>query len=345
MKNRKRVLVTGGAGYIGSVLVRELLRRDYDVRVLDVLVFGNGSLSSVKNEIELIKADARKPKKEYFRDIDSVIHLAGFSTDPTSQYDPRLTDLVNHIATEKVAKMAKSVGIRRFVYASTCSVYFTLNTPLVPPLYKETDSVNPISCYSLTKRCSEQLLIGMTGKDFQPTILRKGTVYGYSPRMRYDLVFNSFVKDAYFKRKLWVDAGGEIWRPMIDIQDVIDTYIKSIELPESKVGGKVFNVLDENFRIGDLAKNVVTTIAKKRGIKVELDIKPYGVTRNYKADNSLFKKTYGFSRKRSMKEALIEIWGELEKGKTGQDDPIYYGDLWYKDFFLTKEGVRFRKHV
>lgn len=347
MKNNiQRILVTGGAGYIGNVLVRKLLQKGYRVRILDTLIFGEESLKDIKNNIELIKKDVRFIGGNELYGVDAIIHLAGFSTEPTSQYDPRLTDMVNHIATEHLAKLARASNIKRFLYASSCSVYFTLNTPLNPPLYKESDVVNPISCYSLTKRCSEQVLWGMTNKDFQPTIFRKGTVYGLSQRMRYDLVFNSFVKDAFLKKILTVDAGGEIWRPMIDIQDVANVYIQGLEMALKKVGGKIFNILDQNWRIGDLAKNIKQILKKKKGVEVKLDIKPYGVSRNYKADNSLFKEIFDFKPSRSLEEVLFEIWKKLETDKKHDPNhPIHYGDLWYRQFFETKEGKKFKKHI
>lgn len=342
----KKVLVTGGAGYIGSVLVAKLLERGYEVRVLDKLIFGDHPLGDVRDKIELIVGDIRRASGDVFDNIDAVIHLAGFSTDPTSQYDPRLTDIVNHIATEKLAKMARQRGIKRFVYASSCSVYFTFNTPLDPPLYKETDTTNPISAYSLAKRSSEQVLWGMTNQDFHPTILRKGTLYGLSPRMRYDLVFNSFVKDAYYKHVMTVDAGGSIWRPMIDIQDAVMAYIKCLELPLKKVGGKIFNVSSENWNIGDLALYIQKTLKQKRGIKVKLNIKPFGQSRNYKADNTLFRKTFNFKPNRTMDNALFELWDYFTKHKDyDPDNIIYYSDSWYRRYFETKEGQKFRKHV
>ena len=342
----KKILVTGGAGYIGSVLVRKLLERGYQVRVLDKLIFGPQSLADVKDKIELVVGDIRRVAVAVLDDVDAVIHLAGFSTDPTSQYDPRLTDMVNHIATEKLAKVARQKGIKRFVYASSCSVYFTLTTPLEPPQYKETDIINPISAYSLAKRCSEQVLWGMTNEDFQPTILRKGTLYGLSPRMRYDLVFNSLVKDAYYKRVMTVDAGGAIWRPMIDIQDAVAAYIQCLELPLKRVGGKIFNVCDQNWSIGDLARYIQKTIRRKKGMKVNLDIKPFGQTRNYKADNTLFKKTFNFSPTRTMDDALFELWDYLKRHKKHDpDNIIYYSDSWYRRYFETKDGQKFRRHV
>lgn len=342
----KKVMVTGGAGYLGSVLVRKLLERGYQVKVVDLLIFGQKPLNGLQKDIELVVSDIRRINPKELDDVDAVIHLAGFSTDPTSQYDPRLTDVINHLATEHLAKLARAKGIKRFIYASTCSVYFTLNTPLEPPLYKEVDTVNPISAYSFTKRCSEQVLWAMSSSDFQPTIFRKGTLYGFSPRMRYDLVFNSFAKDAYFKRLLTVDAGGEIWRPMIDIQDAVLAYIKALELPLKKVGSKIFNISDQNWSIGNLAKSIQKILKKTRHIDIDLDIKPFGLTRNYKADNSVFKQIFDFKPTRSLEDALLEIWQQFDQNKN--HDPhhmINYSDRWYKEFFNTRKGKIFRKHV
>lgn len=342
----KKVLVTGGAGYIGSIVVRQLLERGYVVRVLDRLIFTDKALEAVKSKIELVEGDIRTANHSTFNDVDAVIHLAGFSTEPTSQYNHRLTDMVNHIATEHLVKMARNLKIKRFIYASSCSVYFTLNTPLEPPLYGEDDIVNPISCYSITKRCSEQALFAMTDKNFQPTIFRKGTLYGFSPRMRYDLVFNSFVKDAFCKRTLSVDAGGEIWRPMIDVQDAAKAYIDSLEMPLELVGGKIFNVVDENWNIGALAQIVKKVVEAKKSISIELDVKPYGITRNYKASTDLFKKTFNFKPVRTMEDALLEIWEHLENDKSHDpNNKMYYGDQWYREYFKTEAGQDFQKYV
>ncbi|MDO8676894.1 MAG: SDR family oxidoreductase [Candidatus Azambacteria bacterium] len=341
----KKILVTGGAGYIGCVLVPKLLKKGYEVKVLDKMIFGDAPIKNFKDKIELVIGDCRNAKPEIMDGIYAVIHLAGFSTDPTSQYDPRLTDTVNHIATEHLAKLARAKGVKRFIYASSCSIYFTLNTPLEPPLYNESDTVNPISAYALSKRCSEQILLGMTSEDFQPTIFRKGTLYGWSPRMRYDLVFNAFVKDAYHKRILMVDAGGEIWRPMIDIQDAADAYINAIELPLEKVGGRIFNVAYENWSIGNLAKEIQKIISGRKGINIELDVKPISLTRNYKANTSAFRDTFNFKPSRGIEDAVFEIWDHLENDRNHDPHNIrHYGDKWYKQYFETEEGKKFRQH-
>lgn len=235
----KTILVTGGAGYVGSALSHALLNKGYKVRILDRIIFTENSLQKTKDKIRLVKTDIRNVGPEIIKDVWAIIHLAAFATEPTAQYSPRLTDLINHIATEKLAKMAKENKVERFIYASSCSVYFTYNTPLSPPLYKEIDKVNPISPYSISKKAAEGSLLELANGNFAPVIFRKGTIYGLSPRMRYDLVLNSFVKDAFCRRRLTINAGGQIWRPLVDIQDVVWAYIKALELPLGKIGGKI----------------------------------------------------------------------------------------------------------
>jgi len=325
---KKTILITGGAGYVGNVLVRALLNKGYKVRVLDKLIFTEDSLKDIKDKIELVKADVREVGPEIMNNIEAVIHLAGFSTEPTSQYNPRYTDLLNHLATERMAKMSKEKGIERLIFASSCSVYFTYNTPLNPIPNNETDPVNPVSPYSLSKRAAEQALLELADEDFQPIIFRKGTIYGLSPRMRYDLVLNSFTKDAFSRRRLTVNCGGQVWRPLADIQDVVLAYIKALEMPLDKIGGKIFNVCYKNWNIGELAKEVQRILKERKGIDVEIDIQPVGITRNYKADNSLFKQIFQFTPARNLEDAISEIWSHLEKHPEDASNPVYYNDKW-----------------
>jgi len=334
----KTILVTGGAGYVGNVLVRALLSKGYKVRILDKLIFTETSLNDIKDRIELIKEDIRNVNPKILDNVWAIIHLAGFATEPTSQYNPRLTDLVNHIATERLARMAKASGIERFIFASSCSVYFTYDTPLLPPLYKESDRVNSISPYSLSKRAAEEALLELYDSHFSPVIFRKGTIYGLSPRMRYDLVLNSFVKDAFYCRRLTVNAGGQIYRPLVDIQDIIWSYIQALEMPLDKIGGKIFNVCNENWNIGELANRVKKNLKEEKNIDVEVNIQPVGIARNYQADNALFKEVFRFTPSRSLKDAILDIFSHLENNPH-QDlsSPIFYNDLWYKKIFETNQ--------
>ena len=322
------ILVTGGAGYVGNTLVRFLLDRGYRVRILDRLIFTDKHLGEIKNKIELIKGDIRNISPDILEDVKDIIHLAAYSSEPTAQCNPREIDLVNHIATENLAKMAKEKGVERFIFASSCSVYFTYNSLANPEPSKETDSINPISIYALTKRAAEQALLELSDDKFHPIILRKGTVYGFSPRMRYELVLNSFTKDIFLGNQLTINAGGQIWRPLIDIKDAVWAYTKALEMPLPQVSGKIFNVCSKNLMVGDLATQIKNIIKEKKGVDVNLNIKPFEVTRNYKADNSLFKQTFQFSPSRSLEEAVLELWEHLEKHPEDALDPLNYNDKW-----------------
>lgn len=339
MNNMKQrgVLVTGGAGYIGSTLVRALLAKGYRVRVLDTLNFTDASLEEIKDKIELVNGDIQRVDDKIFDGIDSIIHLAGFATEPTSQYSPRYTNLVNHVGTERIAKMAKEKGINRFVFASSCSVYFTYNTPLEPPLYQEKDAVNPISPYSLSKRAAEEAILELTDTNFKPVIFRKGTVFGFSPRMRYDLVVNSFVKNAFAKRRLTVNAGGQVWRPLIDIQDVVWAYIKALELPLDAIGGKIFNVAHDNWNILALAECVKEILKKHKNVDVEIEVEPAGITRNYKSNNTLFQNMFHFKPRRTLDDAVLEIWNHLEKNPDHASNALYYNDK--RQIQLLQQGL------
>lgn len=335
--DKKTILVTGGAGYLGNMIVRALLTKGYNVRILDKLIFTERSLRDIRNKIELVNKDIRNIGPEVLNRIDAIIHLAAFSTEPTCQCSPRHTDLINHLATEKIAKMAKEKSIERFIFGSSCSIYFTYITSLNPDISKETDIVNPISPYSISKRAAEQALLELADDKFKPIIFRMGTIYGLSPRMRYDLVVNSFVKDALLKRKLTINANGQIWRPLIDIQDVVQAYIKALDLPLDKIGAKIFNICNENWNIEELAKQVQKIIWEEKGIKIDLDIQPTGITRNYKANNSLFREIFHYFPKRTLKEAIFEMWNYLENHIEEANDPINYNDKWTIKLIKTEQ--------
>jgi nucleoside-diphosphate-sugar epimerase len=327
----KKILVTGGAGYIGSLLVRDLLLSGYSVRVFDKLVFSDNSLADVKDKIELVVGEIENPPPSLFRDVYAVIHLAAISTDATAYISPRKTDLVNHIATANLAKAAKENGVRRFVYASSCSVYFTYDTPEEPPYYKETDRVNPISSYALSKRAAEEALLELRDDGFEVIIFRKGTLYGYSQRMRFDLVINSFTKDAVISKRLKVNAGGKLWRPFFDVADAASLYQAAIKVPLPRDILPIFNLVSAHYDLASLATMVADYVGTLTGEKVAIDTNPSGVTRNYRADTTLFKKVFAYQPSRTIQDAVHEIWVKIKDGTIKDPtDPIYYNDKWYK---------------
>ena len=321
------ILVTGGAGYIGSVLVPELLVRGEKVRVFDKLYFGKDSLQDVLNRIDLVQGDIREFDERILDGVTGVIHLAALSNDPCSEYNPEANMQINFQATENLAKACKQKGIKRFVYASSCSVYYTLDPH--DDLKDEETPVNPTAPYSLSKHMAEKVLKALADDNFCPVMLRKGTVFGQSPRMRYDLVVNTFVKDAQQKGRLTVTAGGEMWRPLLDIKDAADAYIQCLKAPEDKVKGQVFNVVHKNYRVLELAHWVKEVLNAKKQIEVDVKYFPPTASRSYRVSFDKIKGAIGFEARRGIAQAANEMW-EVIDGKVTYDlnDPIYYNIKW-----------------
>ncbi|TET12616.1 SDR family oxidoreductase, partial [Candidatus Aerophobetes bacterium] len=218
------VLVVGGAGYVGSMLVRELLNKGYAVRIFDKFYYGEKGIEDVKDRIEIIQGDMRSMDLSVLQEIDAVINVGGLSNDPTAEYNPRANYEMNVVATETLAKLSKKRGIKRFIFASSCSIY-DLGFAGEDVVQDEEAKVNPKAAYSKSKYDAERILLKMVDEDFCPVILRKGTIFGFSYRMRYDLVVNTFVKDALTKGKITIFRGGEMWRPLVDISDVVKAYL------------------------------------------------------------------------------------------------------------------------
>src|SRR3954447_18298238 len=225
------VLVAGGAGYIGCVLVPKLLARGYKVRVLDRLYFGEEPLADFAEDIEVVRADVREIPPEALEGVDGVINLSGLSNDPTAEFDPDANWQMNAVATETLGQMCLDRGIERFVFASSCSLY----DGLPPGMWNEDAPIKPRAAYATSKRYGEEALLRLADDGLVPVLLRNGTVYGWSPRMRYDLVVNTFVKDALLAGRLMLHGGGWMWRPLVDVRDVSDAMIAAYEAPAEKV--------------------------------------------------------------------------------------------------------------
>src|SRR3954453_4538229 len=263
------VLVAGGAGYIGGVLTERLMERGYKVRLVDRLYWGEGPLEHVKNDIELVTADVRDMPDGVFDGIDGVINLSGLSNDPTAEYDPEANWQMNAVATETMGRKCVEHGIERFVFASSCSLY----DGLPPGMWDETAPIQPRAAYATSKRYGEEALLRLADEGLTPVLLRNGTVYGWSPRMRFDLVVNTFVKDALLNGRLMLHGGGWMWRPLVDVQDVADAMILALEAPADLVRGEIFNVLHSNYQIRELAMLVAGSV-QLQGRSVRLDQTP-----------------------------------------------------------------------
>ena len=329
----KRVLVTGGAGYIGCILVRKLLDQGYAVRVLDRLFWGLKPLGETVHEIELVEGDIRDVRAPWLDGIDAVVHLAGLSNDPTADYDPELNWQMNAVGTETLAAACKEAGISRFTFGSSCSIYDGLPADQV---LDETAPVAPRGGYSEGKRYAEQRLTELADERFTPVILRQGTVYGFSPRMRYDLVVNTFVKDAMKDGKLSLHGEGTMWRPLVDVEDVAQAHIAALEAPDEAVRGEIFNVVHDNYQVRDVARFVRAGM-KKFGYVVEESLSPAPPrVRDYQCSNQKMKDRMGFAPARSIPESVLHMVSWIRSdGFMEFTNPRFYNIQWME---LSRNG-------
>jgi nucleoside-diphosphate-sugar epimerase len=319
------VLVAGGAGYIGCVLVPRLLERGYRVRLLDRLYFGEEPLASFRDRIELVVADVRDLPESALEGVDGVINLSGLSNDPTAEYDPEANWQMNALGTETLAERCVERGIERYVFASSCSLY----DGLPPGMHDETAEIVPRAAYATSKRYGEEALLRLAGDGFTPVILRNGTVYGWSPRMRFDLVVNTFVKDALLSGRLMLHGGGWMWRPLVDVADVADAMIAGYEAPAEKVRGEIFNVVHSNYQIRELALIVAGTV-RMAGRTVDIIEAPEPrLSRDYECSNAKLSNTIGFSPRRSVLGAATDLVERLAGVDSAHlTDPRHYNIRW-----------------
>jgi len=332
------VLVTGGAGYVGCVLTERLLERGYRVRVLDRMYWGEEPLASVRERIELVVADVRQMPADALRGVDCVIHLAGLSNDPTAEYDPDANWQMNALATEALGRACVEAGIERLVFASSCSLY----DGLPPGMHDEQTAIEPRGAYATSKRYGEERLLELVGDGLCPAILRNGTVYGFSPRMRFDLVVNTFVKDALLKERLDLHGGGWMWRPLVDVKDVADAMIAVMEAPADLVRGEIFNVLHSNYQIRELAMLVAGSV-QLLGRTVSLAERPLpSLTRSYECSNAKLAGVLGFNPTHSVVEAVSDLLGRIDLADRAKlSDPRYYNIRWLE--LLNEVGPRIER--
>lgn len=249
-----RIMVTGDRGYIGAVLVPMLQNKGYEVVGYDSGYFAENLLEQYDENYHKITKDIRDITKEDLKEVDGIIHLAGLSNDPLGEFSPKLTEDINYNATIKFAEMAKEEGVSRFVYASSQSMYGVSDTS--NELDEDDSEKNPVTAYAIAKWNAEQELHGMSTDDFVVTSMRPSTVFGASPRLRCDIVFNNLVACAYTTGKIEIMSDGSPWRPVLHIKDVCSAFIAGIEAPPSLVSARAFNVgiPDGNFTVRDIAE-------------------------------------------------------------------------------------------
>ena len=249
-----KVLVTGNQGYIGTILVERLLKDGYSVTGLDIGFFEDCTLEPLMPVFDQIKKDVRDVSRGDLQGIDVIIHLAALSNDPLGEFSPALTEEINHKATISLATLAKSVGVKRFVYASSQSMYGISTSD--DELDEDASEKNPITAYAKTKWAAEQDLKKLGSDNFTVVCFRPSTVFGASPRLRCDIVFNNLVACAYTTGKIEIKSDGTPWRPVVHIDDVCSALIAGVQAPPSLVAGRSYNVgiPDGNFSVRQLAE-------------------------------------------------------------------------------------------
>ncbi len=343
----RKVLVVGGAGYVGCVLAEELLAKGYGVRIYDRMFYGRAPIESFQDRVELVVDDMRDLEERHLEDVDAVINIGGLSNDPTAEFNPKANEELNTHASIRVAEVAKRAGVPRMIFASTCSIYDRgVGEEARDILLDETSDVDPRAAYATSKLAAEQAIIGMTDSTFAPVAFRKGTLFGFSPRMRYDLVVNSFVKDALTKGKLSVHFGGAMWRPLIDVKDVARAYVMALESDVELTRGQIFNLTAGNFRISELALRTQNAL-NEIGVRCELDVDySYRLVRSYRVSGEKILRTLGFQPKVTLEESIQHMVGEINRhGYTDFSNPRYYNIEWMKLLEESVEIVRTHGYV
>jgi len=319
MKKVTRVLVVGGAGYLGGILSRKLLANGYKVRILDNLMYGDEALKDLYKEpnFEFVKGDMRDIRTvvKSIKDVDAVIHLAAIVGDPASALDPGETIEINYLSSMLLAEICRLSQINRFIFASTCSVYGASETG---KMLNETSKLNPVSLYAEMKLKSEKGILSLEDDNFSPVIFRMGTLFGLAPRMRFDLVVNVLTAKA-MKEKSFSIFGGTQWRAFCHVEDAAQAYIDCLEAPIQKIKGEIFNVAPINATILDIGKAVKVHVPTANMVieATKTD------ERDYCVSDEKIRKKIGYKGSHAIEDGITSIVNAFKEGK-------------YKDYTASK---------
>jgi nucleoside-diphosphate-sugar epimerase len=306
-----KILIAGGAGYVGNVLIPRLLDRGYKVDVVDLFWFGN----NLPNQVGIIHKDIFHLSVEDLEPYDQVIFLAGLSNDPMAEFSPSKNFIFNAAAPAYLAYTAKKAKIKRYIYASSCSVYGYTEDEL----FDETRPVSSNYPYGISKLQGEQAAMQLADENFSVIALRKGTISGYSPRMRFDLIINTMFKNAVREHSITVN-NPSIWRPILSIEDAATAYTRAIEA-NYKLSG-IFNVASGNYTVGEVADLVRSAVEERLAIKVNLLIKHIQDFRNYKVSTAKASNVLSFHATGDVKSIVGSLVDNMDKFKDW-DNPLY----------------------
>lgn len=315
------VLILGGAGYIGTTLVRRLLAKGTPVTVLDSMEYGDFSLDAFKDNplLTIVKGDTRHIEEltPLIRDAGSVVHLAELVGDPLCAMDPQMTMEINYLATLSIAQVCRYLHVNRFVYMSSCSVYGSSADP--EKILNEESELAPVSLYAKTKINCEQALLGMASDSFSPCIFRLGTVFGMSPRPRFDLVVNTLTAKGVAEGAIGI-FGGDQWRPHIHVDDVAYAIELALDAPLKDIGNQVFNVAGENLTINQVGELVAKALP---GLTVNYETVDQDI-RNYRVSAERIKNVLGFEARISVEDGIKEIAESIRSGGVSNYDDMAY---------------------
>jgi nucleoside-diphosphate-sugar epimerase len=304
-----KVLVTGSHGYIGTVLVPMLMKKGHEVVGLDTNYYERCTFSGVMPDVETINKDVRDVEKQDVEGFDAIIHLAGLSNDPLGDYRPELTEDINEKASITLARIAKSVGVKRFLFASSCSNYGAAGDNFLT----EEAAFNPVTSYGWSKVKVEQALEKMADKNFSPIYIRASTAYGVSPRLRFDLVTNNLTAWAFTTGRVYLKSDGSPWRPIVHIEDISRAYIAALQAPRESIHNEAFNIgtTTENYQIREIAEMVKEVVP---GCKVDFAPDAGPDKRCYRVDcNKLARVLHDFKPQWTARRGIEQLYEAYKK--------------------------------
>jgi nucleoside-diphosphate-sugar epimerase len=328
-----KILLTGGAGYIGSILSRILLKNGYDVTILDRLYFGTDPIRDIIERLTLIKDDIRWFNPEILKGMDAVFDLASLSNDPSGELDPEKTLEINYKGRVRVAKLSKKYRVSKYILASSCSVY-----GFQEGILTEKSTLNPLTTYAKANANAEKGVLSLADKNFSVTVLRQATVYGLSHRMRFDLALNGMVLGFYKNGQIPIMRDGKQWRPFVHVKDTSNAFAKILESDTDIVNRQIFNVgsSNQNIQIFDLAQLVADSI------NLPFKYEWYGDPdkRSYRVSFDKIKENLNYKISHTPREGAKEVFDALKTGILKEDDPRTITVKWYKNLIESNSLVK-----